>query len=271
MDTRSGPITSRIADRRSSPELSGSPAARCSGNGVWFHISLLTPNSVGWLAVPSNGVAPLLEVPGIRGAGLNRVKQSEDAPVGHTGEPIPELRGQAGRRQARESPTGSDCGLIDSQRAATSSGGVPGSSQNCSVPAELCVVGQGDAGLLVAGIAGVEIVQRASDGSCSARLAGERGRGPHRDGHQFAGPTSTAMAGTVMVRTRKVSSKSPIPMTKPAWTMVVMLANSRPNIVAAKIRPAEVITPPVEPTVRLTPERMPRGDSSRIREMSSML
>ena len=36
---------------------------------------------------------------------------------------------------------------------------------------------------------------------------------------------------------------------EPAWTMALMLANSRPNIEAAKMRPAAVITPPVEPTV----------------------
>ena len=34
---------------------------------------------------------------------------------------------------------------------------------------------------------------------------------------------------------------------------VLMLANSRPNIDAAKMRPAAVITPPVEPTVCITP------------------
>ena len=79
------------------------------------------------------------------------------------------------------------------------------------------------------------------------------------------------MAGTVTVRTRKVSSTIPIPMVKPAWAMVLMLAATRPNMDAAKIRPADVITPPVEPTVRMTPIRMPCGDSSRIREMSSML
>ena len=50
-----------------------------------------------------------------------------------------------------------------------------------------------------------------------------------------------------------------------------MLAVINPNIEAAKIRPAEVITPPVEPTVRMTPTRTPCGDSSRMREMSSML
>ncbi|COW35246.1 Uncharacterised protein [Mycobacterium tuberculosis] len=50
-----------------------------------------------------------------------------------------------------------------------------------------------------------------------------------------------------------------------------MLAPTRPNIDAAKMRPAEVITPPVEPTVRMTPMRIPCGDSSRMREMSSML
>ena len=40
---------------------------------------------------------------------------------------------------------------------------------------------------------------------------------------------------------------------------------------AAKMTPADVITPPVEQTVRITPDLMPCGDSSRIREMSSKL
>ena len=74
-----------------------------------------------------------------------------------------------------------------------------------------------------------------------------------------------------MVRTRKVSSKIPAPMMKPIWTRVLMLANISPNIEAAKIKPADVITAPVEPTVRMTPERTPCADSSRIREMSSKL
>ena len=47
-----------------------------------------------------------------------------------------------------------------------------------------------------------------------------------------------------MVRTKKVSSKIPIPITKPACTTVPMLENRRPHIEAAKIRPAAVITPP---------------------------
>ena len=60
-------------------------------------------------------------------------------------------------------------------------------------------------------------------------------------------------------------------MMNPIWTMVLMLANVKPNIEAAKIKPADVITAPVEPTVRITPERTPCGDSSRMREMSSKL
>ncbi|MDT5084126.1 MAG: hypothetical protein QOJ61_1169, partial [Mycobacterium sp.] len=71
------------------------------------------------------------------------------------------------------------------------------------------------------------------------------------------------MAGTVMVRTKKVSSRSPVPIMKPACTRVLMLANNIPNIEAAKMTPAAVITPPVEATVRITPERTPYGDSSR--------
>ena len=50
-----------------------------------------------------------------------------------------------------------------------------------------------------------------------------------------------------------------------------MLENSRPAIEAAKIRPAAVITPPVELSVRMMPYRMLRGDSSRIRDTKSML
>ena len=74
-----------------------------------------------------------------------------------------------------------------------------------------------------------------------------------RDGHQFARPTSAAMAGTVMVRTTKVSSRIPTPITKPPWITMPMLENNRPPIEAAKISPAAVITPPVELRVRMMP------------------
>ncbi|COX00684.1 Uncharacterised protein [Mycobacterium tuberculosis] len=50
-----------------------------------------------------------------------------------------------------------------------------------------------------------------------------------------------------------------------------MLENSRPDIEAANIRPAAVITPPVQRTVRITLERTPNADSSRNRDASSML
>ena len=53
-------------------------------------------------------------------------------------------------------------------------------------------------------------------------------------GHQFARPISTAAAGTVMVRTRNVSSRRPMPTTKLPCTTLPMLANNRPNIDAAK-------------------------------------
>ena len=46
-------------------------------------------------------------------------------------------------------------------------------------------------------------------------------------------------------------------MMNPVCTMVQTLPNSRPNIDAAKMIPAEVITPPVERTARMIPERMP--------------
>lgn len=62
-----------------------------------------------------------------------------------------------------------------------------------------------------------------------------------------------------------------MPMMKPACVMVLTLPNSMPNIDAAKMSPAEVMTPPVVATVRITPDRIPFGDSSRIREISSML
>ena len=60
-------------------------------------------------------------------------------------------------------------------------------------------------------------------------------------------------------------------MMKPACTKVLMLANNIPNIEAAKMTPAAVITPPVELTVRMIPERKPRGASSRSLEISSRL
>ena len=50
-----------------------------------------------------------------------------------------------------------------------------------------------------------------------------------------------------------------------------MLENNSPAIDAAKISPAAVITPPVEPRVRITPYRTLCGDSSRIRDTNSML
>ena len=60
-------------------------------------------------------------------------------------------------------------------------------------------------------------------------------RGPDRDGHQFARPTSTAMAGTVMVRTKKVSNSSPPAMMNRACTMVAMLP--RPPRALTGVRP----------------------------------
>jgi hypothetical protein len=43
---------------------------------------------------------------------------------------------------------------------------------------------------------------------------------PRCEGHQFFCPIIAANAGTVMVRTRKVSIKIPVPMMKPASAMV---------------------------------------------------
>ena len=78
-------------------------------------------------------------------------------------------------------------------------------------------------------------------------------------GHQFARPMSAASAGTVTVRTTKVSINRPAPMMKPICTIVETLPNSRPNIEAAKMIPAEVITPPVEWTARMIPEPAARA------------
>ena len=50
-----------------------------------------------------------------------------------------------------------------------------------------------------------------------------------------------------------------------------MLENNRPHMDAAKINPAAVMTPPVEDSVRMTPKRVLRGDSSRNREANNRL
>lgn len=93
----------------------------------------------------------------------------------------------------------------------------------------------------------------------------------HLEGHRFAFPTSAAMAGTVTVRTTKVSIKRPMPMMNPVCVIVERLPNNMPKIEAAKIKPAEVMTPPVGRTARMMPERMPERDSSRIRVINSRL
>src|ERR1700752_27820 len=91
------------------------------------------------------------------------------------------------------------------------------------------------------------------------------------EGHQFAGPISAARAGTVMVRTTKGSMSRPTPMMNPVCTMVERLPNNRPNIEAAKMMPAEVMTPPVERMARMMPVRIPEPDSSRIRVINNRL
>jgi hypothetical protein len=73
------------------------------------------------------------------------------------------------------------------------------------------------------------------------------------------------------VRTKKVSSNSPTPMMNPTCTIPAMLPKVKPNMDAAKMIPAEVITPPVAPTVRITAVRIPRDASSRIREINNRL
>ncbi len=50
----------------------------------------------------------------------------------------------------------------------------------------------------------------------SALVGGVDGSRPSSDGHQFARPIIVVKAGTVTVRTRKVSSTIPMPMVKPA-------------------------------------------------------
>src|SRR6202041_1971555 len=49
------------------------------------------------------------------------------------------------------------------------------------------------------------------------------------EGHQFHRPIIAAMAGTVMVRTTKVSINRPMPMMNPVCTIADRLPNSRPN------------------------------------------
>lgn len=60
---------------------------------------------------------------------------------------------------------------------------------------------------------------RGQDGAVTASPTGTigfiSGSGADRDGHQLALPTSTAVAGTVMVRTRNVSNRIPMPMMNP--------------------------------------------------------
>lgn len=80
-----------------------------------------------------------------------------------------------------------------------------------------------------------------------------------------------AIAGTVRVRTRKVSSSSPQPTINPPWIMMAIDPKMRPNMLAAKMTPAEVMTDPVLATVRSTPTRMLVPDSSRSRDTSNML
>jgi hypothetical protein len=60
-------------------------------------------------------------------------------------------------------------------------------------------------------------------------------------------------------------------MMKPTCTIPMMLPKVRPNIDAAKMMPAEVITPPVAPTVRITAVRIPLEASSRMREINNRL
>ena len=87
-------------------------------------------------------------------------------------------------------------------------------------------------------------------------------------GAQFA---ANQKAPPQTVSTMKVSSSRPHPMMDPAWIMIAMEPTIRPNMLTAKMMPAEVMTEPVLATVRRTPTRMLRGDSSLSRETRSML
>lgn len=49
-------------------------------------------------------------------------------------------------------------------------------------------------------------------------------------------------------------------MTKPACTMVATLPKTMLSMEAANMTPADLMTPPVEPTVLMTPEGNPSGD-----------
>ena len=64
------------------------------------------------------------------------------------------------------------------------------------------------------------------------------------------------MAGTVRVRTRKVSSSSPKPMMRPVWIMMATEPTMRPEHAGGEYQAAEVMTVPVFATVRRTPTRM---------------
>jgi len=61
-------------------------------------------------------------------------------------------------------------------------------------------------------------------------------------------------------------------MMNPTWTIPAMLPKVRPNMDAAKMIPAEVITPPVAPSPISAPRRVPtRAASSRTRVIKKML
>lgn len=74
-----------------------------------------------------------------------------------------------------------------------------------------------------------------------------------RCGHRLVSPNSVAMAGTVTVRTTNVSSSQPATNNEPAWIIMPTGPIIKPNMLAATMIPAEVMTDPVLATVRRTP------------------
>ena len=77
----------------------------------------------------------------------------------------------------------------------------------------------------------------------------------NRRGHQNPSPSRTAIAGTSTVRTRSVSSRTPIPITTPSWASTTRGSTPSTAKTAASRIPALVITPPVAASARSMPVR----------------
>ena len=92
------------------------------------------------------------------------------------------------------------------------------------------------------------------------------------EGHQLASPTSSAIAGTMIVRTTKVSSRTPNETAKPRWSRKVTGSEASTAKVPARMIPALVITGPVAASARTTASRVGRScASSRTRLIRKML